>query len=72
MASCMAWQLVDDYEDLLSENDYGSENMFDLLEDADCTHETIEGGDLYKFTDGSTLKLNGNWYHVEGFKSCTH
>jgi len=60
-----AQKLANDYENLLDENDYGSENMFDLLEDADCTHKSIERGDLYRFKDGSSIKLRNAWYLVE-------
>jgi len=60
-----AKQLAEDFNELLCENDYGNENMFDLLGDADCTCESIEHGDLYRFKDGSSLELRGNWYLVK-------
>jgi len=60
-----AQKLANDYEELTCENDYGNQNMFNLLDDTDCTCEAIENGDLYRFKDGSSIKLRNAWYLVE-------
>lgn len=68
MASTIAQQLIDDYEEYLDELDIveANEELYDLVSDI-CIN--IENDDemhdgVYRFKDGSVLELKDNVYSV--------
>ena len=64
MASTMAWQILDDYEDFANECATASHEW--LWEALACHvgHEQDNNGDRFKFADGSKIEVVGDVFRV--------
>lgn len=65
MASTIAWQILDDHEDMINDDEFSSEaeaneNLLDTIAKAAKTHVSAAGKDIFAFQDDSIIIFNGH------------